>query len=226
MSDEIEEFSAISPKSGKERDAKSYRDFRAELDLAISEHKASYKRLGSILLEAKANLSFAEYQDLEGHLMSSGFTRGKIKVLLAAATGEVDESLIFYVEKKERLVQLPKRDQARLLTEKFPLRQEDGSVEEKFWWQMSAAEKFQLVGPRCDRVLPPDQQEVRTKGERRVAYEQSGLVGDELVLHVGRRSGKINLASLVLSLTKSGEFAGFLKRIKQLEKTLSAGAKS
>jgi hypothetical protein len=204
---------------------KSCKDFLAELDQALAEHKATYKRLGSILLEAKETLSFSEYQDLETYLMSHGFTRGKIKVCLAAATGEVDESLIFYVEKKERLVRLPAKDQARLLTDRFPLRQEDGSVEEKSWSQMSAAEKFQLVGPQCNRVLPPDQQEVRTKGDRRVSYDQIDLVGDDLVLHVGRRSGKINLANLVLSMTRSGEFPRFLQRIKQLEKTFSSGGK-
>jgi hypothetical protein len=74
-------------------------------------------------------------------------------------------------------------------------------------------------------VLPPDQQEVRTKGDRRVSYDQIDLVGDDLVLHVGRRSGKINLANLVLSMTRSGEFPRFLQRIKQLEKTFSSGGK-
>ena len=204
------------------REAKTYQDFQKELERALADHKATYRRLGSILLDAKMTLSYNEYQDLEGYLMGVGWTRGKIKVCLAAARGGVDESLIFYVEKKERLVRLPTKDQARLLREKFPLRREDGTLDEKYWSQMNAAEKFQLVGPRCDRVIPPDEQEVKIRGERRLAFDRTNLLGDDLVLHVGKRSGKINLAILVLSLTKSGDFARFLKRIKQLEKTLAA----
>jgi hypothetical protein len=118
-------------------------------------------------------------------------------------------------------VNLPQNDQQRLLTEKHPLRREVGTVDHKLWSQMSAAEKLQRVGPQCDRPIPPDQQEVRTEGDRRVAYDQASLVGDDLILRVGRRSGRISLASLVLELVKSGQSARFLKRYKQLEKTLA-----
>ena len=36
-----------------QKKAKSYEDFLAELDSALAEHRATYTRLGSILLEAK-----------------------------------------------------------------------------------------------------------------------------------------------------------------------------
>jgi hypothetical protein len=148
-------------------------------------------------------------------------TRGKIKACLATAAGDIDESLIFHVEKKTRLVNLPRKDQARLLRDKFPLRRLDGGIEDKHWTQMTGLEKLQLVGPRCDQILPPDEQEVRTKGDRRLAYDQADLVGDDLVLRVGKRSGKINLATLVLELYKSVQSGRFLKRYKQLENALA-----
>jgi hypothetical protein len=86
---------------------------------------------------------------------------------------------------------------------------------------MTDAEKLQLVGPLCDRLVPPNQQDVKTKADRRVGYHQATLAGDELVMSVGRRTGKIQLSRLVLELLKSGQLQRFLKRIKQLENVLA-----
>jgi hypothetical protein len=176
----------------QKRQLRTYREFVEAINHAIEEHRGSYKKIGAILLKAKTTLTMDDYLALELHLKVQGFTGNKIRACLAATTGDIDESLIFYHEKKTRLVNLPKPDQRTLLEREHELRRQDGTVEHKLWAHMTAAEKIQLVGVACDRIIPAQEQEVKTKGGRRIAYSTAQFANDELLFSLGKRQGKIN----------------------------------
>jgi hypothetical protein len=198
--------------------AKTVRDYVEELKRAVKSHGDTYREIGLILIEARDQLSREEYDTLEQFLIGTGFTRGKVQACVAAAEGSFNPDLLFYYEKNTRMARLTKKDQERLASDPLPVKQPDGSIENLRWSQCNAAQRFQLLGRSCDRILPPEDQVVKATGEVNRVYEDFTFdpKTDFVTVSVGKKRGKFRVRDFADSLVSKGQAKAVLARLTRL----------
>ncbi len=192
---------------------KTLAQYKSLAAVAVKSLETAYGELGRILLDAETDLGKQEYAELVLHLKHQGLSAAQISAARGVAQKKIDSSLIFYADKKLRLPALPMPVQEKLRKIDHPIKKPDGVVEKKKWDRMSASERLQLVGPKYNRLIPPDEQVVKTYGS--IPKTNVHFNGDSLVLN----RSTLLVKDLVAKLRSQGQLDAFVTLITRLTKS-------
>jgi hypothetical protein len=183
-------------------------------DTAVKNLEAAYGELGTVLIDAEIDLGKQEYLELTIHLKHQGISAAQIQCARGVAQKRIDSSLVFYADKQLRMPAMPMVVQKTLRTKEHPLKQPDGTIENKKWEAMKTAERFQLVGPTYSRIIPPEEQLLKTpygpNSSKHVHFDGESLV-------IARST--VPVQELVDKLRSEGQLDAFVALINRMAKS-------
>lgn len=192
----------------KKKDLSQYKKLA---EVCVKRLNEAYAEMGKLLLNAEKDLG-REYAELVIYLKHQGLSATQIAASRAVAQKKLDPALLFYAEKKLRLPNLPLKVQQTLRKVKHEIKQPDGSVVKEDWDSMPATHRFQLVGPKFNRIIPPDEQVVKSYG----VISKVNVHFDGNALKVGRST--LEVAVLASKLQSLGQLDAFLTAIQKVAK--------